>query len=124
IIHLLHQPALALALQPPYRFAELRQPGVDLLAELISIVRARPDITTGALLEHFDGREEAGALQKLAVHVLPGESEQWQSVFLDAMDQLEKQTLQQRREELQTRISTLTQAEKDELRALLQARLA
>jgi DNA primase len=124
IIHLLHQPALALSLAPPYRFSELRQPGIDLLAELISLVRARPDITTGALLEHFEGREEANALQKLAVHVLPGEAEQWKAVFLGAMDQLERQTLQQRREELQTRIATLTQDEKDELRALLQARLA
>jgi DNA primase len=120
IIHLLHQPALALALEPPYRFSELRQPGIDLLAELISIVRSRPDITTGALLEHFDGREEAGALQKLAVHVLPGEAEQWKAVFLGAMDQLEKQTLQQRIDELQEKVrsggfSALSTEEKSEL---------
>jgi DNA primase len=120
IIHLLHQPALALALEPPYRFAELRQPGIDLLAELISIVRSRPDITTGALLEHFDGREEANALQKLAVHVLPGEAEQWKAVFLGAMDQLEKQTLQQRIDELQEKVrsggfSALSTDEKSEL---------
>jgi DNA primase len=120
IIHLLHQPALALALEPPYRFAELRQPGIDLLAELISIVRSRPDITTGALLEHFDGREEASALQKLAVHVLPGEAEQWKAVFLGAMDQLEKQTLQQRIDELQEKVrsggfSALSTDEKSEL---------
>src|SRR6476620_3782153 len=47
IVHLLHQPALALALEPPYRFTMLRQPGIDLLAELIALVRERSDITTG-----------------------------------------------------------------------------
>src|SRR6476661_4664205 len=39
IVRLLHQPALALQLQPPYRFALLRQPGVDLLADIVALVR-------------------------------------------------------------------------------------
>ena len=30
------------------------------------LVHARPEITTGALLEHFAEREEVAALQKLA----------------------------------------------------------
>ena len=46
--------------QPPYRFAALRQPGIELLSELVLLVRERPEITTGALLEHFDDRDEAG----------------------------------------------------------------
>ena len=63
ITHLLHRPAFALELQPPYRFATLRQPGIELLSELVLLVRERPDITTGALLEHFEGRDELAALQ-------------------------------------------------------------
>src|SRR3546814_12463748 len=63
---LLQKPALALELQPPYRFVALRQPGTELLTELIALVSARPDITTGPLLEHSADREEAAALQKLA----------------------------------------------------------
>jgi DNA primase len=126
ILRLLHQPALALSLDPPYRFALLRQPGIELLAELVSIVRARPEITTGALLEHFDGRDEAAALQKLAVQGLPGEEAAWRDEFVDTMAQLEKQVSQQRIDELQAkqRDMPLDEHDKAELRALLTNRFA
>jgi DNA primase len=122
---LLQQPALALDLQPPYTFGVLRQPGVPLLAELIALVRERPEITTGALLEHFAEREEVAALQKLAMQALPGEEAKWRDEFLDAMAQLERQTLQQRIDELQAkqREVGLDDADKTELRALLLAKL-
>ena len=125
ITHLLHRPGFALELQPPYRFATLRQPGIELLSELVLLVRERPDITTGALLEHFEGRDELAALQKLAVLELPGEEPDLRAEFLDAIAQLEKQVLQQRIEELQQqqRDGGLGDAEKQELRELLQARL-
>jgi DNA primase len=118
---LLQQPALALALEPPYTFAALRQPGVELLSELVALVRARPDISTGAILEHFGEREEAAALQKLASQSLPGEEAAWRDEFLDAVAQLEKQTLQQRIDELQAknRESGLDTRDKEEMRALL-----
>ena len=63
---LLHQPSLALSLDPPYRFAALQQPGIDLLVDLVALARERPSITTGGVLEHFADRSEAAALQKLA----------------------------------------------------------
>jgi DNA primase len=121
---LLQQPALALALRPPYRFVALRQPGIALLTELIAVVSARPEIHTGALLEHFEGREEAPALQKLASQTLPGEEAHWREEFLDVMAQLDKQTLQQRVDELQAkqREGSLDDADKAELRELLLAR--
>jgi DNA primase len=122
---LLQQPSIALALQPPYRFAELRQPGVELLSELVSLVRARPDIRTGGLLEHFGEREEAAALHKLATQTLPGEEAMWETEFLDVMAQLEKQTVQQRIDELQAkqRDVGLDEHDKDELRGLLFSRV-
>ena len=121
---LLQQPSLALALEPPYRFAALRQPGVELLAEIVALVHERPDISVGALLEHFGEREESTALQKLAMHSLPGEGDAWRDEFVDAMTQLQSLTGQQRREELQARLAELSPLEKDELRALLTARVA
>jgi DNA primase len=123
ITHLLHRPGFALDLQPPFRFAVLRQPGIELLSELVLLVRERPDINTGALLEHFEGREELGALQKLAAHALPGEDAALRQVFLDNIVRLDAEALQQRREELQARIASLDEAEKAVLRDLLQARL-
>ncbi|MDQ3160295.1 MAG: toprim domain-containing protein, partial [Pseudomonadota bacterium] len=122
ILHLVHRPALALELQPPYRFAALRQPGIELLSELVLLVRERPDISTGALLEHFAEREEAPALQKLATQSVPGEDAILRDVFTDAIVQLEKQLIQQRIDELQLqRDGGLSDGDKQELRELLQA---
>ncbi|MEO6263560.1 MAG: DNA primase [Luteimonas sp.] len=121
---LLQQPALALSLEPPHRFAASRQPGVELLAELIVLVRERPDISTGALLQHFVEREEAAALQKLATQSLPGEETAWRDEFLDCMAQLDAQAVQQRVDDLNARIreagtmSVLSPSEKAELREL------
>ncbi len=122
---LLQQPSLGLALEPPYGFKDLKQPGVELLVELLSLAHARPDITTGALLQHFSEREELNALQKLASHALPGSATNWQLELHDAVVQLEKQTVQQRIDELQTkhRDGGLDEADKYELRALLQSRI-
>ncbi len=122
---LMQQPSLALDLEPPYHFSGLRQPGVALLEELIDLVRTRPDITTGALLEHFAEREETAALQKLASQLMPGEASLWRDEFIDVIAQLEKQTLQQRVDELQAkqRESILNDDDKAELRALLQSKL-
>jgi len=120
IVRLLHQPALAMMLEPPYRFALLRQPGVELLADMVALVRQRPEITTGALLEHFSDREEAVALQKLATQTLPGEEALWRNEFADLMAQLEKQVAQQRIDELQETLrnsgfAALSVDEKNEL---------
>ena len=123
IQHLLHRPAIALELPPPDRYADARQPGIELLHELVLLVRERPEIGTGGLLEHFAGRDESAALQKLAAQELPGEEPALRAEFLGAIAQLEKQVLQQRIDELQQRLSELDEAEKYELRALLQARL-
>ena len=122
---LLQQPSLALALEPPYTFQILRQPGVPLLTELVTLVHERPDITTGGVLEHFAEREEVAALQKLASQDMPGEEALWRDEFLDAMGQLEKQTLHQRMDELQAkqRDVGLDDHDKAELRALLQSKM-
>ncbi len=122
---LLQQPSLGLSLVPPYGFRDLKQPGVELLVELLSLVHARPEISTGALLQHFAEREELVALQKLASHALPGNETIWRMELHDAVAQLERQTVEQRIEELQAknRDGGLDEADKYELRALLQARI-
>ena len=120
---LLQQPSLGLSLPPPYGFRDLKQPGVDLLMELLDLVHSRPDISTGALLQHFSEREEAGALQRLASQVLPGNNALWNQELLDAAAQMENQCIQQRIDELQAKWKSgpLDTADKYELTALLQA---
>ena len=118
---LLQEPKLALVLEPPYKFAILRQPGVELLAEMVALIRHRPDMTVGILLQHFADREEAPALQKLAAQPLPGDETHASTEFADVIAQLERQTLKQRIAELETKRaeSSLDTRDKEELRALL-----
>ncbi|WP_411849653.1 DNA primase [Stenotrophomonas sp. LGBM10] len=120
---LLQQPSLAMTLEG-HHFNGLRLPGVELLLELLTLVEQRPDISTGALLQHFDGREEQEALHKLAAQTLPGDEAMWTQELHDAVAQLEKQLLMQRLDELQAKQSQqgLDDTDKYELRELLKAR--
>lgn len=122
---LVQQPRLVEAMEPPYLFAALRQPGVPLLMELIELARARPQIQTSAVLEHFEGREERAALDKLAMQDLGISPERWSVEFTDCLRQLDRQTRQQRLDELNVRATEsgfagLSDAEKAEWRELQQ----
>jgi DNA primase len=118
---LLQEPALAQDTPWPPLFAALQQPGVNLLVELVSIVRERPQITTGALLEHMAGRDEEAALHKLALQTQPGDATKWRDEWRDVLGQLDQQTLAQRVEQLRAlqAQSGLSDEEKDELRELM-----
>ncbi|PJK03801.1 DNA primase [Lysobacteraceae bacterium NML71-0210] len=120
---LLQQPELALQAPVPYPFAELQQPGVALLIELLDLIRQRPGIQTAALLEVMAAHPHTAALHKLAMTELPGEPQTWQTVFSDALAQLTRQANQQRLEQLQRRMAevghaALSVAEKNELKHL------
>ncbi len=120
---LLQQPSLVRQMQPPHVFAALRQPGIGLLLELIEVVRERPDIGTGAILEHFAEREESGALAKLAIAEVLVAPETWAHEFIGALKSLDMETLRQREADLKQRLvevglSGLSPAEQDELRSL------
>jgi len=116
---LVQNPAFAAAIEPPHLFSTLRQPGIPLLMELIALCRDRTEISTAGILEHFAEREELKSLQKLAVMEFPGGEDEWKSEFLDALAQLDRQTRQQRLDELHTRMAELSDADKQELRHLL-----
>jgi len=119
---LVQQPSLALAIEPPTFFSTLRQPGIELLTKLIALVRARPEVSTGALLEEFEGSEDFAALSKLAIEeVLVAQN--WTQEFLGALKGLDVETLEQRESELNAKIanlglSSLSANEKAEMRDL------
>jgi DNA primase len=121
IAMLLANPALAQEVTLPYAFAALDKPGIPLLTELLDFLQERPGINTALLLEHFAGREESGALQKLALTEFPGEPEALHAEFVDALHKLAEQTTQQRLDALIRKQSEtgLDGAERNELRALL-----
>ncbi len=118
---LVQRPSLAVEIEPPWTFSELRQPGVPLLIELIRLCRERPAMTTGALLEHFAEREEAAALNKLATLDLLVADDQALADFRGAIEQLDAQTTQQRLDDLIARQldGNLSATERDELRQLM-----
>jgi DNA primase len=121
IAMLLANPGLAQEVTLPYAFAALDKPGIPLLTELLDFLQERPGINTALLLEHFAGREESGALQKLALTEFPGEPEALRAEFVDALHKLAEQTTQQRLDALIRKQSeaVLDDSEKSELRALL-----
>ena len=118
---LVQNPGFVSTIEPPHLFSTLRQPGIPLLVELIALCRDRPEISTAAVLEHFAEREEVRALQKLAVMEFPGGEDEWRSEFNGALGQLDRQTVQQRIDDLMQKQgeATISDAEKGELRSLL-----
>ena len=121
---LLAQPGLADLVEKPYRFLRLDKPGVELLAELLDLSRARPGINPAMLVEHFAERPEYPSLQKLMAALSVGEPEIQRIEFLEALGRMEDQATTQRRDALiaKSREGSLDSAEKAELRELLAAR--
>ncbi|PJL16244.1 DNA primase [Stenotrophomonas maltophilia] len=116
---LLQQPSLGMTLQG-HQIKGLRQPGVELLLELLGLVEQRPDISTGALLEHFEGREEQASLHKLAAQTMEGDEAIWRVELLDAVTQLEGKMVQQRIADLNSKpLSEQDAVARYELRELL-----
>ena len=66
IAMLLHQPDLALKIESPPIQEPDAVPGVSLLLELLELLQRQPGLNTGAVLEHWRGREESRYLHKLA----------------------------------------------------------
>ncbi len=119
---LVQKPEIATALEPPYLFGTLRQPGIPLLMELIALCRSRPEMNTATLLQQFEGRDDYEPLAKLAQMDFPSAPEHWRTEFVDACEQLNRQTLQQRIDELLAKQESgfpLSAAEKSELREAL-----
>ena len=120
---LLAQPGMADQVDKPYRFLRFDKPGVELLAELLDLARARPGIHPATLVEQFAERPEYPSLQKLLAALSVGEPELQRTEFFDALARMEAQAITQRRAALtaKSREGTLDSAEKAELRELLAA---
>lgn len=120
---LIQNPSLCLSVTLLPALTQLRQPGIPILFEIFDLVRQRPSIQTGALLEHFQSRSEYPHLCVLATETILGSSTQWQQILQNAITKLERQFLQQRIQDLivKQKREPLDLADKYELRELLRA---
>lgn len=119
---LLHHPETAMNLDIE-KLSGVGKLGSDLLRDLIETVQAEPNMTTAVLLERFRNHLEGRHLAKLVTVELPGSDDFDAGAELaDCIAQLELVARKERMDFLieKQRLNSLTDIEKDELRALSQ----
>jgi DNA primase len=120
---LLQHPGLAgTAADPSAEFQALEgRPGVALLLDLIQLLRDRPDIKTGSIIEHYRDSEYKHSLAKLVTWEHPTLSGDVETEFRGVLEQLRREARWAETEQLMNkeRLSGLTSAEKIELKRLL-----
>lgn len=120
---LLQRPALALQAGDPERLGGIELPGVEMLKEMLSLIQAHPELSTGALLERWRESPQASYLFKLARWQHPLPDQEWQAEFNGALERVAAQGLEQRKQRLldKSRAGELSVQEKGELQALFSA---
>lgn len=124
--------AIALLLEHPHIVKSLGDisvlqpltiPGVDLLTQLLELCQQNPAIKTAQLLEYFRDTEQGKQLAKLMCWQHHIEAEAAQDVFLDSIEKLLNNFVEQRAEFLlqKARTGQMSQQEKQELQAILNA---
>jgi len=120
---LLEHPHIAVDLGDVSVLQPLTMPGIPLLIRVLEICLQNPEIKTAQLLESFRGSEEGKQLAKLMCWQHHIESEAAKDVFLDSIEKLLNNFVEQRAEVLlqKARAGQMTAAEKQELQAILNA---
>jgi DNA primase len=124
--------AIALLLEHPHIVKSLGDisvlqsltiPGVGLLTQLLGLCQQNPAIKTSHLLEYFRDTEEGKQLAKLMCWQHHIEAEAAQDVFLDSIEKLLNNFVEQRAEFLlqKARTGQMSKQEKQELQAILNA---
>ncbi len=91
---LLERPDLAHGVTEPARFRALEEPGISLLVELLELIRQRPNISCGAILEHWRERPEGKHLNRLARASSAIPADGYEHEFHDALRLLDKQRVE------------------------------
>lgn len=122
IILLIQQPHLINELSDPTIFDELNIPNRVFLTELLAALREKPEMTSGALLEHFRATEHFATLNKLLHYTLPTPESGVKAEFIGAIQRLNKTVQEQKIENLLSKANQtgLSQEEKLYLRTLLE----
>nr|VFK10978.1 MAG: DNA primase [Candidatus Kentron sp. LPFa] len=118
---LLHNPSLARPEIDRAHLATFALPGIPLLIEMLDVLAACPNISTGGLIEHFRDKESSGHLAKLASEEPPVLVDGLDRELSDAFEKLRRLSDEQRYEYLirKSTESPLTKEEKKEFSLLL-----
>ncbi|HEB63734.1 MAG TPA: DNA primase, partial [Gammaproteobacteria bacterium] len=118
---LLQQPRLSVLAHDFEASPDMEVPGLHLLMELLELLRKKPNLQTGALLEHWRDQEASHHLFKLAKWQFPLAKEHMESEFQGALKQLKTKLNEQMTEQLlkKERETGLNDTEKAQLRHLL-----
>jgi DNA primase len=99
----------------------LDRAGAGLLYQLIVLLKERPDITVGSIIEHFRESEHEHHIARLGSEPVPGQPEEHELLYRDSLRRLYLETLSGEIEGLMNkdRFVGLNSAEKAELNRLL-----
>jgi DNA primase len=126
ITYLLHQPGIAKRWHKTSEdddiLKNLDLPGMNLLLEVLEILRIHPDLTTSALIERWRETPSANHLSKLASERPDLEESALEVEFMALMAALKKQSVDLRYDDLQAKLdhSKLDENEMAEYKTLLQ----
>ncbi len=117
---LLQRPSLALQAGDPERLGGIELSGVEMLEEMLSLIQAHPELSTGALLERWRESPQAPYLFKLARWQHPLPEQEWEAEFNGALERIAAQGIEQRKQRLldKSRAGELSAQERGELQAL------
>ncbi len=124
--------AIALLLEHPHIVKELgdisvleplTMPGIELLTQLLQLCQQNPEIKTAQLLEYFRDTAQGKQLAKLMCWQHHIEADAAADVFLDSIEKLLNDFVEQRAEFLlqKARLKKITPQERQELQAILNA---
>ncbi|RFA37526.1 DNA primase [Alkalilimnicola ehrlichii] len=121
IAMLLQQPQLARLATETEGYREQDNPGIELLGQMLELLNAEPQLSTGALLERFRDSRHESALWKLATweHMVPDDG--LEREFTDALRRIEGLIAPKRLQYLDKRMQQgqLTESELQEWQQLL-----
>lgn len=117
---ILYQPSLALEISVPTSREHCELPGVTLLTEIIELIQQKPELSTGALLEHWREHSEGRYLYKLASWTPHLESLELQADLQGHMRDIQLQFIEKRidflnSEQAQRQLSDVEKREYGEL---------
>ncbi|EEF79998.1 DNA primase [Methylophaga thiooxydans] len=114
----LQYPILAREIDDVAAIQSVKQPGVNILQELLETLHQHPHLTTAALLERWRDKENGAHLQKLALQPLSLSADALKHELTGIVSRLQKEAKSQRINELTSKpFSELTEAEKAEVKS-------